>query len=242
MPHFKHIMGQVACGKKNLPPGPHEDIPGGKGSYNNSADDAFFRQMAGDGYDSAGSQSSSSRPSDRLMENRQEIENRQDSGGKGKGQGKGKNGSGPPEKKVYSDAARAHAARLGVLLPGDDDDEEYGVLDEYMDDLLGTPMKDRPQEWQQPSKDQTGAALPAATPNIIFADGRKGPLEDTAQRKKLMISENPQESGAGTNNILGEVIGGWASIDKAVVEPQAAAAPSVVMKTGPSPKRKANPR
>ena len=29
-----------------------------------------------------------------------------------------------------------------------DDDEEYGAVDAYMDDVLGTPMEQRPAEWR----------------------------------------------------------------------------------------------
>lgn len=217
-------MGQVACGKKSLP----DDNPfPGTGVAADPADDKFFRMMLTSGAVEAPPQksSASSRPSDRLVDNRAEIA-KSSSG----------SGSGRPaaEAKVYSSAVLNHAARLGVPLPIDDEEEPYGVLDEYVDDLLGTPLQERPAEWQQPSQDQTEAELPKSVPNIIYADGRKGPVsQDEPQRSTAVSkSENPQEPNKA--NLLEGVIKEWATVDASVIKT------TVVTKTAPSPKRKAN--
>ena len=49
--------------------------------------------------------------------------------------------------------------------------EAYGLLDEYVDDLLGIPQKDRPVSWSRPSWQETAASMP----KMVLEDGSRGP-------------------------------------------------------------------
>lgn len=145
--------------------------------------------------------------------------------------------SGPQQPSM---AVMRAAARHGVPLPSLDTDEgPYGLLDEYVDDLLGIPLKDRPKDWKRPSINDSEAALKAAVPHIVYSDGRRGPPERAApQRESRTAKSSPYLNG---------VLTGWASIDKDVVAPKVVdehheAVPSTVLagSVTPAPKRRAD--
>ncbi|CAJ1370651.1 unnamed protein product [Effrenium voratum] len=62
-----------------------------------------------------------------------------------------------------------------------DPEEPYGLLDEYVDDLLGIPAKDRPS-WQRPSWKETQGDLSAKVPQMVREDGSRGPALATPEK------------------------------------------------------------
>jgi len=145
-----------------------------------------------------------------------------------------------------------HAARMGVPLPSEEDDE-YGLLDEYVDDLLGIPDAQRPNSWQRPSMAETEASLKGTMPHIIFGDGRSGPpvgpkpvreglVEAEAvtptkvsdgRRPSLVPPPGSAAASAASSAYMSGVIGGWATIDSQEITLR------VAEDDRPAPKRKA---
>ena len=62
-----------------------------------------------------------------------------------------------------------------------DEPEPYGLLDEYVDDLLGIPPEERPS-WQRPSWQQTGSSMDV--PHMVLQDGSRGPVPATEKRSE----------------------------------------------------------
>eukprot|EP00438_Fugacium_kawagutii_P021888 Skav219753 [mRNA] locus=scaffold569:223301:224872:- [translate_table: standard] len=92
-------------------------------------------------------------------------------------------------------------------------DEPYGLLDEYVDDLLGIPLEERPS-WQRPSWKQTGSSVDV--PEMVLHDGSRGPaLQSEAQSQPTPYLEG--------------VLNDWAAID---------AEDPIPMRDGPAPKRR----
>merc|ERR1719195_209488 len=85
----------------------------------------------------------------------------------------------------HSEQVVKAAARLGVPLPSTkEEDEAYGTLDAYIDDVLGVPDSKRPKEWRQRASIlDSEAALGGQLPDIIFGDGRRGPALDPSARR-----------------------------------------------------------
>jgi len=148
-----------------------------------------------------------------------------------------------PARAAGPSPATVHAARHGVPLPAaEEDDEAYGLLDEYVDDLLGIPQARRPNDWKRPSIKDTEASLQGATPQIIFGDGRRGPPKEAMPpRESLQEELGPMEvprdqrpslvpppgataaAGArGSTPYMSGVITGWASIDAQAVNQKVA--------------------
>merc|ERR1712070_451230 len=98
------------------------------------------------------------------------------------------------------------------------EDETYGYLDDYVDNLLGIPQQDRGADALDFQKNRDAEApLPESSlpkPNIIYADGRKGPAESEVQPKKV--------SSEASQKLMGGVINGWASLDAEVIETKVA--------------------
>eukprot|EP00929_Paragymnodinium_shiwhaense_P007525 TRINITY_DN111443_c0_g1_i1.p1 TRINITY_DN111443_c0_g1~~TRINITY_DN111443_c0_g1_i1.p1 ORF type:complete len:240 (-),score=53.79 TRINITY_DN111443_c0_g1_i1:148-867(-) len=151
-----------------------------------------------------------------------------------------------PEVPVSAALART-AAFLGVKLPQNQgaegqDEDEYGAMDDYIDDLLGTPLEDRPAHsasFRQQNTAQAAEAALAAKFNaeIIYADGRRGPAEE------LRPADPNQEDGQvapsmSSSPFFENVITGWASIDKESANQQALDT-KVASDLRPAPKRKA---
>jgi len=93
----------------------------------------------------------------------------------------------------YSAAAIRAASRAGVPLPGlEEDKEPYGLMDEYVDNLLGTPAEERPSDWRRPSIEKTQAALRGQAPQIIYSDGRRAPpVDPMLPRESLTGARRP---------------------------------------------------
>eukprot|EP00931_Biecheleriopsis_adriatica_P094940 TRINITY_DN68572_c0_g1_i1.p1 TRINITY_DN68572_c0_g1~~TRINITY_DN68572_c0_g1_i1.p1 ORF type:complete len:284 (+),score=46.44 TRINITY_DN68572_c0_g1_i1:93-854(+) len=151
-----------------------------------------------------------------------------------------------------SDAAKAKAARLGIPIPSQDvDDEPYGVMDDYVDDLLGIPKKDRPAGWKAPSLNETEASLGKTVPKIIYQDGRRAPLPNLPQRERVAQQEfsqsrttKPADASGGLKSstpYMSGVLSGWATIDSAKETPEMKREVDVVVARGnaPAPKRRA---
>lgn len=86
------------------------------------------------------------------------------------------------------------AARLGVPLPSTkEEDEKYGFIDEYIDDLLGVPPSKRPADWKRPTASETEAALRGLPPSIIYEDGRHGPPREVIMRPREYEHEYLQD-------------------------------------------------
>ncbi|CAE8599661.1 unnamed protein product [Polarella glacialis] len=141
----------------------------------------------------------------------------------------------PPEP---SAAAVKAAARAGVPLPNLDEDEPYGLMDDYVDDLLGIPKNKR----SGPTLRAPGAALQGAVPQIIFGDGTRGVPEKAMPRMDKFAEEAPGFEPSdleqavvleSASPYMAGVLGDWASIDKTLVKTQ------VAQQAGPAPKRKA---
>lgn len=135
---------------------------------------------------------------------------------------------------MVSQAVMLAAAEAGVPIPYDDDDE-YGVVDSYIDDFLGTPAAERPSEWKPLTIEQIASKLNGPLPEIILADGTKGVASS--------IDKQPQEMGPVTpffHNIINE----WSGVDASAAsaaEPTEPAEPAAITRTrnGPAPKRSA---
>eukprot|EP00930_Biecheleria_cincta_P038683 TRINITY_DN26569_c0_g1_i1.p1 TRINITY_DN26569_c0_g1~~TRINITY_DN26569_c0_g1_i1.p1 ORF type:complete len:238 (+),score=64.91 TRINITY_DN26569_c0_g1_i1:111-824(+) len=149
--------------------------------------------------------------------------------------------------KPPSAAAKRAAARLGVPLPSDED-QPYGLMDEYMDDLLGIDKKDRDSNWKRPSLQETESAL-RELPQIVYQDGSKGPSHSRMPRKEILVEENAskvEKKGSGSTPAatpyLSGVLNNWAEIDSSSkVETQTVQTTQVGRDTRdrPAPKRKA---
>ncbi|CAJ1370650.1 unnamed protein product [Effrenium voratum] len=100
-----------------------------------------------------------------------------------------------------------------------DPEEPYGLLDEYVDDLLGIPAKDRPS-WQRPSWKETQGDLSAKVPQMVREDGSRGPALATPEKLP-------------SSSYMAGVLSGWAAIDSDKVTTDAKDA-----KEGPAPKRR----
>lgn len=96
--------------------------------------------------------------------------------------------------------------------------EPYGLIDEYVDDLLGIPPEERPS-WQRPSWHQTGSSMDV--PEMVLQDGSRAPA--------LPASEN-RASQTPTPYLEG-VLNGWAAIDRPVESE---------VRDEPAPKRRAD--
>eukprot|EP00747_Dinoflagellata_sp_TGD_P219220 gnl/TRDRNA2_/TRDRNA2_91371_c0_seq1.p1 gnl/TRDRNA2_/TRDRNA2_91371_c0~~gnl/TRDRNA2_/TRDRNA2_91371_c0_seq1.p1 ORF type:complete len:320 (-),score=76.00 gnl/TRDRNA2_/TRDRNA2_91371_c0_seq1:82-1041(-) len=148
------------------------------------------------------------------------------------------------------------AARMGVPVP-DDDEEQYDIMDDYVDNLLGTPLQDRPSDWKAPTLAESQARLQQRVPEIIYGDGRKGPsMEPPPKTEALLGNLSQQELDAATtegalhglakDTYMGTLVTNWGSIDHRRLEARSenaeAAARTVVVQdgAGPAPKRKAN--
>lgn len=126
----------------------------------------------------------------------------------------------------YSVAAMRAAARAGVPLPlaGEREEEAYGLLDEYVDDLLGVPEAQRPSDRKRPAAE---ASFRGTTPDIIYNDGRRGPplqsmpgLEEDSPAKvpadprpSLVPPPGSKAAPKTSDEFMSGVIHGWASID-----------------------------
>mmetsp|Transcript_24367 Transcript_24367/g.56627 ORF Transcript_24367/g.56627 Transcript_24367/m.56627 type:complete len:303 (+) Transcript_24367:81-989(+) len=167
----------------------------------------------------------------------------------------GSSGKLPKDMSQVSAAAVRAAAQAGVPLPlAGDEDDEYGHVDNYVDDLLGTPMKDRPEEWRNRSIEAAAeAALSAEMPNIIFANGRKGPpLEAKPEMPRLKEQEpiemsypDPSQLSTQVSPYLNGVLTGWATVDLPALDSKGADGPAEGVKTAapadprPQPKESA---
>jgi len=163
----------------------------------------------------------------------------------------------------HSEQVVRAAARLGVLLPSTkEEDEAYGSLDAYVDDLLDIPHSQRPKGWQQrPSIVDSEAALTGREPAIIFGDGRRGPALDPAAQRESMrekqlaqvletnvsvpdsgrpslvgrpsVAGRPSWTAGATAPYLGNVLDGWASIDGEEAETKNQAPPDPAVRILP---------
>lgn len=80
--------------------------------------------------------------------------------------------------------------------------EPYGLIDEYVDDLLGIPPEERPS-WQRPSWHQTGSSMDV--PEMVLQDGSRAPALPAENR--ALQTPTPYLEG---------VLNGWAAIDRPV--------------------------
>mmetsp|Transcript_26702 Transcript_26702/g.50173 ORF Transcript_26702/g.50173 Transcript_26702/m.50173 type:complete len:209 (-) Transcript_26702:82-708(-) len=114
--------------------------------------------------------------------------------------------------------------------------EDYGLLDEYVDDLLGIPPQDRPAVWTRPSWQETAASLTSAVPAMVLQDGSKGPALAALPAREGdrvnggQLSQTRQEPLPATPYLAG-VLTGWAEIDRSAVE-------SKVVRESPAPKKR----
>lgn len=92
------------------------------------------------------------------------------------GQSRGPGSTSSGEAQRLSLKMQKHLLATGVPPPSQEE-EPYGLLDDYVDDLLGVRAQDRPADWQRPdmADPQFQDAIRGMTPQIIFADGTKGP-------------------------------------------------------------------
>ena len=74
-------------------------------------------------------------------------------------------------------------------------DEAYGLLDEYVDDLLGIPWQDRPGAWSRPSWQETARASGMSMPEMVMEDGSRGPALQTLPPRENLLS-----TGAATSS------------------------------------------
>jgi hypothetical protein len=58
--------------------------------------------------------------------------------------------------------------------------EPYGLIDEYVDDLLGIPPEERPS-WQRPSWHQTGSSMDV--PEMVLQDGSRAPALPASENR-----------------------------------------------------------
>ena len=80
-------------------------------------------------------------------------------------------------------------------LPDKDSSEPYGLLDEYVDDLLGIPLDERPNSSQR-------ATWQATAPQMVLEDGSRGPA----------TLPKPDGSSASTPYLAG-VLNEWATVE-----------------------------
>mmetsp|Transcript_7584 Transcript_7584/g.9413 ORF Transcript_7584/g.9413 Transcript_7584/m.9413 type:complete len:169 (+) Transcript_7584:55-561(+) len=101
------------------------------------------------------------------------------------------------------------------LPPEPKEPEPYGLIDEYVDDLLGIPQEERPS-WQRPSWQQTGSSMDV--PKMVLQDGSRGPAAGVPGKQQTSMP-TPYMEG---------VLNGWAAIDR----------PEVDSTIQPAPKRR----
>ena len=80
-----------------------------------------------------------------------------------------------PAEKRDTDAFHALPSRSKPLTEASEApeaSEPYGLIDEYVDDLLGIPPEERPS-WQRPSWHQTGSSMDV--PEMVLQDGSRAP-------------------------------------------------------------------
>lgn len=100
-------------------------------------------------------------------------------------------------------AALAHQVPLPL-----EDDEEYGPLDEYVDQLLGTSTGDgRPR----PDPIDHDDFLRGEMPQIIFADGTRGPAPD-------LVKKREGNARAPDTPYLASLIERWSDVDAVALE------------------------
>merc|ERR1712183_886858 len=77
------------------------------------------------------------------------------------------------------------------------EEEQYGYLEDYIDDLLETPAQDRPAEWQRPTFGASEAALKdtSGKANIIYEDGRNAPPPPEHTQEKVSAEPNAYMAG-----------------------------------------------
>eukprot|EP00435_Cladocopium_sp_Y103_P071794 s10_g38.t1 len=97
--------------------------------------------------------------------------------------------------------------------------EPYGLIDEYVDDLLGIPPEERPS-WQRPSWHQTGSSMDV--PEMVLQDGSRA-LALPAAESRASQTPTPYLEG---------VLNGWAAIDRPVESKE--------VRDEPAPKRRAD--
>lgn len=100
-------------------------------------------------------------------------------------------------------AAMAHQ----VPLPAEDD-EEYGPLDEYVDQLLGTSTSDGRPRLDQLDHEEV---LRGEVPQMIFSDGTKGPVPDVVKRRA-------GNARAPDTPYLSSLIERWSDVDAVALE------------------------
>ncbi|CAE7838230.1 Eif3g [Symbiodinium necroappetens] len=119
------------------------------------------------------------------------------------------------------------------------DTEAYGLLDEYVDDLLGIPWQDRPVSWSRPSWQETAHASGMSMPEMVMEDGSRGPaLQTLPPRENLLSTATATSSGEPLQPVLATpylagVLNGWAEIDRSAVDAK-------VVRDSPAPKRRAD--
>ena len=109
-------------------------------------------------------------------------------------------------------------AAVGPRAKQEEEDEPYGLLDEYMDDILGIPAGQRPANWQRPTLSDTAASMP----QIIFADGRKAPMDGELPRKENVAEWDldgeaaPSAPGPGSSPppYISGLLKNWAAVDQ----------------------------
>lgn len=143
-----------------------------------------------------------------------------------------------------SAAAKRAAARHGVPLLNDEE-QPYGLMDEYMDDLLGIDKKERDSNWKRPSLQETETSLREA-PQIVYEDGSKGPMNSRMPRKETLVEEKENASKLDKKGVptayLSGVLNDWADVDS-TKKAQAQTVQSTQVgrdtRDRPAPKRKA---
>ncbi|CAE7232322.1 unnamed protein product [Symbiodinium natans] len=141
--------------------------------------------------------------------------------------------------KATADPAEPLQASQNSPQSSPDSQEAYGLLDEYVDDLLGIPPKDRPVSWSRPSWQETALASGMSEmPEMVLEDGSRGPalpslpLRETLQSEPASSSREPAQPVPATPYLAG-VLNGWAVIDRSAVDPK-------VVRDIPAPKRRAD--
>jgi len=96
------------------------------------------------------------------------------------------------------------------------DGSEYDLLDDYIDDVLGTPAEDRPAHWKRPELAETEPRLTRFDSLTSEDDPSATPATQVAVRRRSGSADSDASSIVFVQS-FDRMMEGWASIDSGVI-------------------------